>query len=52
MINFNDDKFTKLPALGKDLMEKMLCSDPKKRITAKEALNHEFLIDQRKKLQI
>ena len=45
MINFNDEKFNLLPTLGKDLMEKMLCSDPKKRITAKEALNHEFLIE-------
>jgi len=34
-----------LEDLGLDLMEKMLQCDPKKRISAKDAMNHPFLQD-------
>lgn len=31
-----------MPKEGRDLLEKMLSLDPNKRITAEEALNHEY----------
>lgn len=39
---FKEDGFNELPNVAKDLLIKMLESDPTKRITAQEALNHRF----------
>mmetsp|Transcript_32910 Transcript_32910/g.104854 ORF Transcript_32910/g.104854 Transcript_32910/m.104854 type:complete len:212 (-) Transcript_32910:388-1023(-) len=37
-----DDKFAALEPMGKDLLRKLLAMDPSRRITAKEALDHDY----------
>lgn len=41
-IDFTKDMYQKLPPEWLDLMRRLLEKDPKKRISAKDALNHEF----------
>ncbi len=41
-IDFTKEMYQKLPADWLDLMKRLLEKDPKKRITASEALDHEF----------
>ena len=43
--NFKTNHFSSLTNDGIDLLKKMLIYDPTKRITTKEALNHEFFLD-------
>jgi serine/threonine protein kinase len=38
------EKVPELDELGADLLSKMLEIDPKKRISAKDSINHEFLV--------
>ncbi len=49
-INFGSENFLALGEEGKDLLSQMLCRDPAVRITAEGALNHPFLVEERKKL--
>lgn len=41
-IDFTKEMYQKLPLDWLDLMKRLLEKDPKKRITASEALDHEF----------
>ena len=43
--NFNNKHFSKVSEKAKDLIKKCLTYDKNKRITAEEALKHEFFAD-------
>ena len=43
-IDFTKDMYQKIPPEWLELMKRLLEKDPKKRINATEALNHEFFV--------
>ncbi|EGR29214.1 protein kinase domain protein [Ichthyophthirius multifiliis] len=48
-IDFTQKMYTELPENALDLLKKMLEKDPKRRITAQEALNHQYFQQQKQK---
>ena len=51
-IDFSSELMTAMPEDCRDLLRQMLSDDANLRITAKDALNHPFLLDDYKRLQV
>jgi serine/threonine protein kinase len=51
-VDFNAEPYASLPADARHLLQAMLTRDPSQRISAREALSHPFLAEDRKRLEI
>ncbi len=51
-VAFNTEPYVSLPPDARHLLQAMLAKDPSQRISARDALNHPFLVEERKRLEI
>lgn len=51
-VDFTKDPYISLPVDARHLLQAMLTKDPSQRISARDALSHPFLAEERKRLEI